>query len=214
MGLGWFTSPQINLISMFANAHSIPQHVCMLQQNFGVQMPLSQFQHFIPLHPHFHQLVLNQQAQHFNGASSQMEGIDGSVMLQQILHTQNEQVESSQCLANKSIDHRRFTREEDERIIEFVRRFGPSNWEQLAKMTPGRDRRSLRLRWVNSLSKHEEKRWSEEDDQLLEESVKNFGRKWSMIRNIRFPDQTDTFLKKIDTIFFNGDLTQIQPLSH
>jgi hypothetical protein len=89
----------------------------------------------------------------------------------------------------------RFTAEEDAMIIKFVENKGACCWEELAKAMPQRDRRSLRLRYVNTLSRNKEAPFTDHEDELLIESVNKYGKKWAMIRNYIFPHRTDTFLK-------------------
>jgi hypothetical protein len=89
----------------------------------------------------------------------------------------------------------RFTAEEDEMIKNFVEKNGACHWEELAKIMPQRDRRSLRLRYVNILSKDADPLFTGHDEETLIENVKQYGKKWSKIRDYVFPNRTDTFLK-------------------
>jgi hypothetical protein len=88
-----------------------------------------------------------------------------------------------------------FTAEEDENIRKFVQKNGACNWKKLAEEMPGRNRRSLRLRYVSTLSKNNDAPFTDHDEELLIESVKKYGKKWSKIRNHVFRDRSDTFLK-------------------
>jgi hypothetical protein len=89
----------------------------------------------------------------------------------------------------------RFTAEEDEMIKNFVEKNGACHWEELAKIMPQRDRRSLRLRYVNTLSENDDSLFTGHDEEMLIESVKQYGRKWSKIRDCVFPDRADTSSK-------------------
>jgi hypothetical protein len=60
---------------------------------------------------------------------------------------------------------------------------------------PQRDRRSLRLRYVNTLLKNDSPLFTSYGEKTLIESVKQYGKKWSKIRDCVFPNRADTFLK-------------------
>ena len=46
----------------------------------------------------------------------------------------------------------RWTPEEDEKIIHWVKVFGPKNWKDLAKALPGRTEEAVRTRWKRELN--------------------------------------------------------------
>jgi hypothetical protein len=89
----------------------------------------------------------------------------------------------------------RFTAEKDEMIKNFAEKKGACHWKELAKIMPQRDRRSLRLRYVNTLSNNDYSLFTGHNKEILIEIVKQYGKKWSKIRDYIFPNRADTFLK-------------------
>ena len=45
----------------------------------------------------------------------------------------------------------KFSQEEDDKLAELVRKFGPKNWKMIAEGIPSRSARQLRERWINYL---------------------------------------------------------------
>jgi len=69
--------------------------------------------------------------------------------------------------------------EEDKKIIEWVRRNGPNNWHECAKLLKGRTSKQCRSRWVNGLDPNLKRgEWTKEEDTLLFQLVKDFGTSW------------------------------------
>jgi hypothetical protein len=90
---------------------------------------------------------------------------------------------------------KRFTVYEDEKICHYVSVHGAREWEILSEMIPGRDGRSIRLRWINTHSQESKGELSEEEDQRLLDCVSSLGKKWAKIRKEYFPDFSDVYLK-------------------
>lgn len=89
----------------------------------------------------------------------------------------------------------KFTKAEDELILDLVSLMGPRSWNNIANHCPNRTARQIRERYVNYLSpKVQNKPWTEEEDALLGEKVCEFGRKWSKIAKF-FSNRTDVTIK-------------------
>ncbi len=95
----------------------------------------------------------------------------------------------------KKLKKRKFTYEEDERLMELTEKYGTSSWRLVAKNMDGRNTRQCRDRWKHYLSPDINRdEWSEEEDMLLLEKYQIFGEKWS----------------KIVTFFLNRNTVQIR----
>ena len=76
----------------------------------------------------------------------------------------------------------KFTPEEDELLKSVILRFGTSNWVTIASLIPGRNVKQCKERWENHLAKTiEERAWECEEDNLLIEKYKIYGKHWSKI---------------------------------
>ena len=70
---------------------------------------------------------------------------------------------------------------EDLRLLELVEKHG-EKWSKIASLMKGRTGKQIRDRYVNYLRPNiKQKRWSQEEDNLLQELYKEFGNKWSKI---------------------------------
>lgn len=88
-----------------------------------------------------------------------------------------------------------WTREEDEKIFEFIREHGDRDWSKLAALLPGRIGKQCRERWINHLNpaiKHAS--WTEEEDNLLITLHEQFGNSWAKIAKY-FNGRTDNCVK-------------------
>ncbi|EKX32507.1 hypothetical protein GUITHDRAFT_98601 [Guillardia theta CCMP2712] len=64
-----------------------------------------------------------------------------------------------------------WTREEDEKVIQYVEKYGTKQWARIAQVLPGRKGKQCRERWHNHLNPDINKlSWTvEEDARLIEE---------------------------------------------
>ena len=85
--------------------------------------------------------------------------------------------------------------EEDRKLLDWVRREGPSKWSQCAEFINGRSGKQCRERWFNTL--HPEVRrgfWSAEEDFIIFQSFSKFGSKWSQMAK-ELPGRTENSIK-------------------
>jgi succinate dehydrogenase flavin-adding protein (antitoxin of CptAB toxin-antitoxin module) len=99
-------------------------------------------------------------------------------------------------IENKTSSRRkRFTKEEDKQLIEFVQMFGEMNWKFISIFMENRNPRQCRDRWELFLSPTlKQSEWTKEEDELLIVIKKKFGSQWRFIKDF-FPDRTDVSIK-------------------
>lgn len=77
-----------------------------------------------------------------------------------------------------------WTKEEDEKLSEYINKNGEGNWNQVATyMNSNRSGKQCRERWFNHLSPAINKgEWTEEEDRIIREMRKVVGNQWSLMR--------------------------------
>jgi hypothetical protein len=88
----------------------------------------------------------------------------------------------------------KFTPEEDEELKAYYSQCGP-DWKMIAALMKNRTPRQCRDRWKNYLSPNVNTRpWTPEEDALLFEKFKEYGRQWATIAKF-FNQRTDIHIK-------------------
>ena len=84
------------------------------------------------------------------------------------------------------VQHRkRFTTEEDIKLVKLVNQFGTNNWEQIKKLMPKRTERQLKDRWMHYLSPNvKNSDWTEDEDKIILEKYEIYGPQWNMISKL------------------------------
>ena len=93
-------------------------------------------------------------------------------------------------------NHRtRWTREDDEKLVELVKLHGLKKWTMIAAHFKGRTSRNCRERYLNHLNPDTKKgEWTEEEDRLVIELHSKLGNKWSQISKF-LPKRTPDMIK-------------------
>lgn len=88
-----------------------------------------------------------------------------------------------------------WTKEEDRKLLEWVRCEGPCKWSQCADYIKGRTGKQIRERWFNTLNPNVVKgNWSAKEDELIFKMFASVGSKWSKIAEV-LPGRTENSIK-------------------
>lgn len=97
--------------------------------------------------------------------------------------------------ARQSLPRNKFTKGEDRKLKECVKRFGRGNWKQISTFMPRRNARQCKDRWEKYLNPDvDNSPFSVDDDIKILKFYSVFGGKWKELSKM-MPGRTDTSIK-------------------
>ncbi|KAK8875460.1 hypothetical protein M9Y10_005626 [Tritrichomonas musculus] len=108
----------------------------------------------------------------------------------------SKQMQTQSLLIKKTqINKKKFTPEEDSKIVELVGNEQFPCWQNISQQIPGKTARQCRERYQHYLSpKISTAPWTEEENQLLDKLQQQYGNNWAKITEY-FKGRTNTYLK-------------------
>lgn len=81
-----------------------------------------------------------------------------------------------------TVARKKFTYEEDQKLLELVTTYGAKKWRRIAEMMPGRTPKQCRDRYCDYLNpEYFNGQWTNEEDEKLREKFREYGPQWTKI---------------------------------
>ena len=127
----------------------------------------------------------------------------------------NSNMNEQSCSTNKKqkkkpifIPHKKWSKEEDEKLKKLVEEFGVNDWRHLAKKMEGRNSRQCRERYQYYLNPSLiQGQWTREEDELIISLRNNLGPQWMKISKY-FEHRTDAMIKNRYNLLVRNSIRQ------
>ena len=117
----------------------------------------------------------------------------------------------SQYQTKKAKGNRRFTKKEDDQLIELVKKYGESNWIIISCKMEHRNSRQCKDRWQQYLSPTTNRSpWTNEEEFLLMTLVAQYGKKWLHLSKFFYQRPPSQLRNKYKTLLNKYPPIQIQ----
>lgn len=103
--------------------------------------------------------------------------------------------QDNKTISPRSLPKKKFTEEDDAKLIQIVQRLGTKSWTEISKAMGDRNQRQCKERWENYLNPEiNNNPWTKEEDNLLIQKQLEIGSKWVTIARF-FYHRTDAAVK-------------------
>lgn len=116
---------------------------------------------------------------------------------------------------NTSTSQNRWTKEEDEQLMQIINRIGAKQWRQVASLMKTKTAKQCRDHYTNCLDPDiKSSYWSNDEEKILLSKYEQFGPHWSLIKNY-LPGRTTLMIKNYVKMLLkkNNDIKQFDCVS-